>query len=161
MVPSSVDVKESKAIDEKIRLICVNYWQLMIDCANDESKREDFMENPRPFLNKVGMTIPDGVKILLDNVNPGWPTIYIKTTDEKIMVGEGKLGVHIIDELKSGQKIDERMKLTEQAEVDVNVNEELKNCDVVVKLPFMDAKVDLLGEFKFSDDSEIILSSCC
>ena len=133
----------------------------LIECAKDETTREKFFENPHYYLNeKVGMKIPEEVQVLLDAQKLTWPEIYIKIEDEKIYVGEGRLAIEVIDELTSGSKIDEKTKLTEQAEVDVIVHEALKNSQVVVKLPFYDARSDVLGEVKFADDTEIILTTC-
>ena len=67
---------ESKAIDEKIKSISVNYLQLMLDCAKDETLREKFLKSPGPYLNeRVGMKIPESVKVIPDTKKLQWPVI--------------------------------------------------------------------------------------
>ena len=161
MTAPSYQINESPAVDKSIQSIYANYLQLMVNCTKDEKLREDFIKNPRPFLNEVGMTIPNSAKILLDDEDLDRPKVYIKTKDGKIKIQEQRLGLQLNYESARDGEQNESIVLKNQAEIKISVQEELKHCDVVVTLPFLNSKVDMLGEVKFSDNSEIILSGCC
>ncbi len=151
-----IEVTESKAIDETIKSIYLNYMQLMIDCANDETVKEDFLNNTHYYLNeKVGMKIPDSVQIELDYDKLQWAEVYIKTEEGKIFVGEGKLALSVVADLTSEDKINElskserRVELKEQANVEVKIDEALKKSKVVVRLPFFDTHKSISAGFYF------------
>ena len=85
----------------------------------------------------------------------------------KIMVAEKKLGVEVIDdfhkdhdELVQSIKRGANVHVKEWTEVDVYVGEALKDCKAVVIMPFADVYDDPHTDVKFSDDAEIVLSSC-
>jgi|GEM_PF-4486581 len=157
----NTNINQSDEINGKIRNICANYWQLMVDCAKDEALRADFIKSPHPYLKEVGMVVPEGAKVLLDSENAEWPVVFIKTKDGKIQVQEQKLGVNLTHTPNSGKEQNENILLKSQGEVEIKVQQALKDCDVVVKLPFLDAQMDMLNEVKFADGAEIILSGIC
>ncbi len=156
-----MEVEKSETIDERIRSMCVNYMKLMVECMEDDTVREDFLSNPHPYLNdKVGMKIPNNVGVMFDENLARWPSIYINTPDgDKVAIKESSLGLEVVSDLISGTKIDESWKLAERAKIDVKLHTSLEKSDAVVVLPFIDPRVDILGEYKFNDGSEIILSS--
>ncbi len=152
----------SRNAQDKIKAISVNYLQLLIDCANDEAVKQDFLNNRHHYLNeKVGMRIPESVAIELDYEHKRHPEIYVKAENGTVFVGEGNLAIEVINELASGEKIANNLKMKEQAEVEVRIDRALQKSRVVVNLPFFDVKNDLLGVVKFNDDSEIVLSTSC
>ena len=153
-------VSESKAIDDKIKTIVINYLQLMIDCAKDDNVRDEFMERPHPFLREVGMSIPDSVEVVLDNKETRWPEIKITADGKQISVEESRLQYSITNMMESGTTLSESEELGKTSEVAVDVNVALSESDAVVRLPFFDAKGDLLTEIKFTDNAEVILSTC-
>ena len=154
------NVIESEEAVEKINSININYMQLMADCVKNENLRADFLKTPHPYLRKVGMTIPDNVQVVLDDDDVRWPVIEVNSNGKKIKVTESKLKLEIMNMLESGKTEQEYKELANPAEISMDMNIDLDEADVVVKLPFFDAKADLLGVFNFSDDTEVILSCC-
>jgi hypothetical protein len=137
---------------------------MMKKCATDDQVRADFLNNTHKYLNEMGMNIPESVHIHLDSKDLGWPAVYIKSDDEKIVVAENKLAVEVIEDFQDRKLRDvekrEHVSLKEWSEVDIKITEKLKDCTAVVKLPFLDTHTDMLTEIKFSDGNEIILTSC-
>ena len=153
-------VSESKKTDDKIRSICVNYMQLMLDCAKDEKIRNSFIKYPHYYLNeKVGMKIPKSVTIVLNAKTMGWPVLHVRAKDgHHYDVYEGVLSVDTLSDMKS-EKTGKKVKTVDQAEVDVYLPEPLKGSEAVLTIPFIDVNSDNLSEIKFTDDQEIILST--
>jgi hypothetical protein len=155
------------SVEERIKNICVNYFKLMIECAENETTRTDFQNNPHQYLNKIGMNVPDRARIHLDTKGSLWPVVYIKTEDEKIAIAENKLALEVIEEFPSEKDLIESIQKREHihvkalSEVDVTIHEGLKQSNVVVKMPFLDAHDDILTDIKFSDDAEIVLTGAC
>ena len=157
-------VKRPKGIDEKIRSIYVNYMQLMLDAANNETlKNELFSSNERRlyYLNeKVGMTIPEGVHVLLQTSGLHQPRIYIQDDKDQIWIDEGSEPLKIVERLNNGETVTDLMAVTTPEEVDMDIHEAFSSSNVVLKLPFLDPTKDLtLFELKY-DDREIVLSTC-
>ncbi|WP_321495204.1 hypothetical protein [uncultured Desulfobacter sp.] len=161
MSAEEITVKKSHKIDQKIRDICINYMELMLTCGRDEKNRDSFFENPRPYLNGIGMVIPEKVSIHL-KVGQSFPALFLKTAEGKIAIYEGKLCLKVVEEMRDHTKHMEKVVLKEQGEIDVNVHASLNDPDVqgVVVMPFFDLYTDILGEVKFQDGAEIILTSC-
>ncbi len=155
-----IGIKDSKVVDEKIKNICVNFMKLMLDCMEDEKLREDFTKNTHDYLNnKVGMKIPKEVGIILDVKGARWPAIYVKEPDgDRIAIKEGAMGIEVTADLVSGIKQTTNWPLKKHEEIDVKIHASLKESNVVVVIPFFDASADVLGEYKFSDGHEIIMS---
>lgn len=160
MYDNVIGVSESKAIDKKIKDICLGYIKLMYDCAAYEKIREDFIARPHYYLNEhVGMVIPENVKIILDAKRNRWPVVYVKEPNgDKIVFKEGFMGVNIKADLEWG-KIQEDFEFAKQGEVDVKIDNALKDCETVVVMPVFDAQSDMLGVYKFSDGAEVVLTS--
>lgn len=157
-------VKKSSGIDEEIRTIYVNYMQLMLDAAKDDTLREElFTSNEKRlyYLNeKVGMTIPDGVTVILGTGDIHVPKIYIKDKNEQIWIDEGSSPFKIIEQLKNGKTVTHKMNITKPEEIDMEIHEKLKESEVVLQLPFLDPAKDLtLFELKY-EDKEIVLTTC-
>lgn len=156
-----ITVKQSHKIDQQIRDICINYMELTLACGRDKKKRDSFLENPHLYLNECGMVIPEKVSIHV-KVGQSFPALYLKTAEGKIAIYEGKLCLKVVEEMRDHPKNIERVVLKEPGEIDVNVNASLNDPDVdgVVVMPFFDLYTDILGEVKFQDGAEIILTSC-
>ena len=157
-------VSKPKGIDEEIRSIYVNYMQLMLDAANDSTLREElFNSNERRlyYLNeKVGMTIPEGVEVMLQTSGLNQPKVYIKDDQEQIWIDEGSEPLKIVERLNNGETVTDLMTITTPEEVDMTIHEAFNKSNIVLKLPFLDPNKDLtLFELKY-DDREIVLSTC-
>jgi hypothetical protein len=157
-------VSKPKGIDKKIRSIYVNYMQLMLDAAKDEAlKNELFSSNERRlyYLNeKVGMTVPAGVKVMLQTAGLNQPKVYVKDDQGQVWVDEGSEPLKIIDRLNKGETVTDLMAITKPEEVDMDIHDSFSSSNVVLRLPFLDPSKDLtLFELKF-DDKEIVLTTC-
>jgi len=161
MSAEEITVKKSHKIDQEIRDICINYMELMLACGRDEKKRDSFFEDPRPYLKGIGMVIPEKIFIHL-KVGQSFPALFLKTPEGKIAIYEGKLCLKVVEEMRDYTKHMEKVVLKEPGEIDVNVHASLNDPDVqgVVVMPFFDLYTDILGEVKFQDGAEIILTSC-
>lgn len=152
----TLNVRESKEIDEKINSIVINYLQLMIDCAKDDNVRQDFINNPHPYLDKVGMTVPKNVKVILDEKIDRWPAMTIRNGNEEILIEESHLSYGV-----SNGKKENKVELKKTSEVKLSLDFNLENCDeAVVRLPFFEDRGDLLTIVNFKDNAEVILSCC-
>jgi len=160
MKKPDVTIEKSETVNEEIRSICVNYMRLMADCMENNSVKDDFLKNPHPYLNdKVGMKIPENIPVMFSENLSRWPAIYIKTPEgDNIAVKEANLGVSVLADMASGAKLDETWKVTEPARIDMRINVSLEKSQAVIVLPFMDPGADVLGEYKFSDGAEVVLS---
>ena len=148
-------------MDGAIKATCINYMELMLDCGKDRHKRDNFLENPRPFLDYAGMDIPEEVPILLE-VGLNFPTLYISAGEGKVRSYEGKRSIKAIRELRNpeGDSGEARMKEISEIEPEAAAKLGEPGVDAVVVMPFFDLYSDMLGAVKFQDGAEIILSSC-
>jgi len=152
--------KATKKIHDEIRELCTNYMELMSDCARYEVVREDFIARPHWYLTeRVGMRIPKNAAIVLDDSELRWPLVYIHADGKTYTLKEGNLHMDItVADLTSG-KITEQVEETKTGVVKYDLSK-LKHADVVVVIPFFDAKVDILSDIKLANHHEIVLSCC-
>lgn len=160
-----------KPTEEQIKELCTNYFNLIIECGENEQKRKDFFNNPRPYLNKVGMKIDEDIQVHIDTkTGMGWPSVYIKTKNGQIVVAEKSLGVDVMKRI--GIDIDgdgdidkiieehQNINIKPGGEVDIDIDHKLDDCKVLAVIPFFDIRNDPLTEIKFNDETEILLSCC-
>ena len=146
MSVEAITVRESQEIDDRIKNICLNYMQLMLECCRDKHKRDSFLKNPRSFLNYIGMVIPEGVPILLE-VGLNFPALHIKTPEGKIAIYEGKLSIEVMHDIKDYEIENKKVTLKDMGEIDIRINEALSDPDVeaVVVMPFFDLYSGVVG----------------
>jgi len=160
----TLTVTKPKGVDEKIRSIYVNYMKLMLESATDEAlKKELFTSNEKRlyyFNNVVGMTIPDGVNIILKTGNLNPPKIYVKTDDGKFFIDEGTAPFSITGKIKAGGVVTDTMMETTAENIDLSIHKAFEKSNIILEMPFLDPAKDLtLFELKLGD-KEIILSTC-
>lgn len=159
-----------------MREIWVNYMQFIVQCANDKDLKTDFLQNPRPHLAQVGMKIPESVEVVIDTQGPRAPAVYIKTEEEEVVVVEQEGALIVLKELPFEKPIKEiitsldvktREFQLKSAKADtraiavcVEVEEKLEECEVVMRLPFLDAEKDIFGEVRFGDGEELLMTCC-
>ena len=152
-----VDVKE------KVESICINYLKIMSRCISDSKFKEEFISNPRPYLEEeVGMRIPEKAKIILDPNGRHWPEVRINTGNGTIDFIEHALSVKEDKWQNTGVVESNTITCDKTEQVIKDINANLDDCEVLVILPFFTSDTDLLTEYKFKDDNEpsIVLSSC-
>ncbi len=149
--------------ERTIRGMCKNYMDLISECCVNDQALARFKGNMHSVLNEeVGMKIPEDVAIVLDLTTNRWATLYVMTEDEKIAISEESLGV-TIERFPTDEDVKtQSVKVKDFTEVSVSIRDELKRDGVkaVLELPFFDVHTDPMTDIKFSDDAEIILSSC-
>jgi len=162
--PPEITIKKTAHVDEEIKQIYINYMQMMIDAAKDPKLMEELFSNNElrvKYLNeKVGMKVPEGTKIIFKTKNIKTVKVYVKSENGSMYMEEGPNSLKIFEKLNSGEMDTETLTLTSPKEVDVEVHESFKECNVVAMLPFLDPSRDLmLFELKF-EDQEIVFTTC-
>ncbi len=152
---------------EQIKTMCTNYFQLILDCANDEAVRNEFRDQPGKVLNERNiMYFPEKVHVKLDTKKRRWPVVYIKTEDGEIIVAENQLAVDVIENFPNDEnmigslKNHKHIKVKSLSELDYDVHAAFDNSDVVALVPYFDIYDDVLAVIKFEDDAEILLTGC-
>lgn len=157
-------VSKSKGMNETIRSMYINYLQMMIDCAKDpEFMKKLFADNElrlKYLREKVGMKLPDGVHVIFDTKEMRHIKIYINSPEGQVWIEEGSATLDVIEKLKSGDIDKESLTLSQREEVDVDVSNILKDCDIVLRLPFINPNADLMMFELNYDDTEIVFSTC-
>lgn len=155
-----IGFKESKEVDQKINDIYENYLKFMAECVEDTTLRNAFEKDPRKYLvERVGLTIPDGVPVILDPSGSRWPSIQVLMPGGKqIAIQEKDLGIKSVEKLASGEEITETWELKKPGEIDVAIHTTLKESNVVIVMPYLTPSNDVFGDYKFDDNSEIILT---
>lgn len=155
-----IGFKESKEVDQKINDIYENYLKFMAECVEDTQLRKSFEKDPRKYLvEKVGLTIPEGVPIILDASGPRWPSIHVLMPDgDQIAIQEKDLGIKSVEKLASGEEITETWELKKPGEIDVAIHTTLKESKVAIIMPYLTPATDVFGDYKFDDNAEIILT---
>ncbi len=148
---------------KKIRDIYTNYLRVMLKCAEDQAYFVEFQKNTRDILvNEVGMTIPEGVPIVLDD-NVRWASLVLnaKGADgSNYVVKEMELGIKAYETWADGELEASITQLTHEACVEVDIKAEFKNFTPAIRIPFIDVTKDLLGEISFNKKTEIVLTCC-
>lgn len=155
-----IGFNESKEVDEKINDIYENYLKFMAECVEDTKLRKSFEKNPRKYLvENVGLTIPEGVPIVLDASGPRWPSIHVLMPDgDQIAIQEKDLGIQSVEKLVTGEEITETWELKKPGEIDVAIHTTLKESKVAIIMPYLTPSTDVFGDYKFDDNAEIILT---
>ncbi len=158
--------KPTKEEMAELQEMSTGYLRCMLKCAEDEDYCKKFLKDPRMYLNKdAGLRIPEGVKVVMDDT-VYWPTTYIKTEQGEIAIVEKNYHVdvvekysddkHVIGSVREGKHID----FKKPVDVEVDVNESLKDSTVVIRFPFFNVRAQDFMEIKFTDESEIVMCSC-
>ena len=151
----------SESDAQNLKQSMLKYMQLMIDCANDETKKKALFDNPHTYLNDpsgVAMNIPENVDVRLVT-DKAWPTVYIKKTEngaEKIAVIEGN---HALEVMEDQDTSDPHVKWLTPEEVKPEVREALKHSSEVVELPFLDMDKMVKTEVNYADNKIECLGS--
>ncbi len=154
--------RSSVTTEKSLRNMAKNYLDLMAECAVSDEALDKFKGNMHSVLNdRGGMKIPKDVSIVLDTKFNRWATVYITTKDGKVAISEQHLTVNVNENMLLNEE-SASVTVKPFSEVTISVHDELKRDGVraVLELPFFDVHGDTMTDIKFSDNEEIVLTSC-
>lgn len=168
---------------KSLKEVWINYAKFIIQCAEDERLKRDFLMNPRPHLAELGMKIPESIGIVLDTAGgSNRVSLYIKSEEEQLVLEERGDKMTILEEaLLSENPIQEiiasrQTKIHELQDkvgqldkstpsiigkVSMTLKKKLEDCEAVLRIPFFDPDRDIFGEVKFADGEELLVTCTC
>lgn len=155
-----VDIKGDK---DRVKKITEKYLLLMALCVADTKMRHDFETNPKAVLKEYipEMKISEDAIINLDTYDNRWASVTFSDPNMEIVTNEHALTVTNNICTKEGQIMDQKV---ESRETSGSIAVEIpmaKSCKKVINLPYFTYKTDILTEYKFQGQTELIMSTCC
>ncbi|MCP4130379.1 MAG: hypothetical protein GY754_05310 [bacterium] len=167
-------VNQNEDAVKEVKDICRAYLTKLVEFIDNPEASNAFREDPVAGLNSIGMKIPEGVAVVLNDSDLRWPRVYIHTNDQdnpKYVIIEGKRSFEVITnlaemgqrDLKTIEEFSPGSEIVGPARLDQKIQESFNECcKIVVEMPFYDIMDDMLlvVDFNDSNDKNIILSSC-